>query len=42
MPHGRPPIPVTLTLLAEPPAQAESDALLITVDALIGEAKRAA
>ncbi|NHZ72553.1 MAG: hypothetical protein GWP17_05680 [Aquificales bacterium] len=37
----RSPIPVTLTLPAEPPTQAEIDAILMATDAIIGVAGRA-
>ena len=36
----RPPIPVTLVLPAEPPAQEEIDAILMATDAIIGQAGR--
>jgi superfamily II DNA helicase RecQ len=36
----RPPIPVTLTLPAEPPTPAEIDAILMAVDAIAGSAGR--
>jgi hypothetical protein len=36
----RPPIPVTLTLPAESPTPAEIDAILMTVDAVVGSAGR--
>ncbi|RIK39203.1 MAG: hypothetical protein DCC55_18815 [Chloroflexi bacterium] len=38
--HRRPRIPVTLTLSAQPPPQAESDAMLMAVDSLVGQAGR--
>ena len=37
----RPPIPVTLTLPAEPPTQDEIDAILMATDAVIGQGGRA-
>jgi hypothetical protein len=37
----RPPIPVYLSLPAEPPTQAEIDAILMTTDSIIGDAGRA-
>ncbi|MBN1935631.1 MAG: hypothetical protein JW934_13265 [Anaerolineae bacterium] len=37
----RPPIPVTLVLPAEPPAQDEIDAILMAADAIVGRAGRA-
>lgn len=36
----RPPVPVTLTLPAEPPAQEEIDAILMATDAIISQAGR--
>lgn len=38
--RNRPPIPVTLTLPAQPPTPVEIDAILMTVDALVGQAGR--
>lgn len=38
--RNRPPIPVTLTLPAQPPTPVEIDAMLMTVDAPAGQAHR--
>jgi len=38
--HRRPPIPVTLVLPAEPPAQEEIDAILMAADGIIDQAGR--
>lgn len=40
MTHHRPPIPVTLTLPAEPPTPAEVDAILMAADAVAGSVGR--